>query len=73
MREVLVRFKQLLLIALAAALLIIGTQCTDKYPAKEHNSQWADNNGCVSCHTNADLLKQVAEPLPAVNGEAGEG
>jgi hypothetical protein len=65
-----VKYSGLMLIA---ALLLVGARCTDKYPAQGHDSQLAAGNSCVSCHTNADLLKKVAVPLPPPSVEAGEG
>ncbi len=53
-------------------IVLLSIHCADKYPAQETDII-ASAEGCVACHTNADLLKEVATPLPPVNGEAGEG
>lgn len=57
---------------LFASLLLI-TFCTEKHPQRGQQFDFAEGNGCIACHTNADLLKQVAKPLPPMPGEAGEG
>lgn len=57
---------------LVVLLALFSWQCTEKYPA-DANHAAAISDGCVACHTNADLLKEVATPLPEVDGEAGEG
>lgn len=59
-------------ILLIVLLGIFSWQCTEKYPA-DANQTAAISDGCVACHTNADLLKEVATPLADVGGEAGEG
>jgi len=60
------------LLAFCLVLIAFSWQCTEKYPANDTHIV-AAANGCVNCHTNADLLKKVATPLPATNGDAGEG
>ena len=53
-------------------LVLFSWQCTEKYPAdSKHVTAVVD--GCVECHTDAELLKEVATPLPPPDGEAGEG
>ena len=47
--------------------------CTEKYPASHETNGLTTKNGCVSCHLNAEKLKQLATPLPPPEGEAGEG
>ena len=61
-------FTALLVILLA----LLSWQCTEKYPADNDHAA-AISDGCVACHTNAELLKKVAAPLPPPSGEAGEG
>ncbi len=59
-------------ILLLIMLVAFSWQCSKKYPA-DANHRAAVSDGCVACHLDVDLLKQVAEPLPHVEGEAGEG
>lgn len=56
----------LLCVLLASQFLNWG--CTDKYEPIT-----ASGSSCVHCHLNADLLREVADPLPPSDGEAGEG
>lgn len=65
--------RQLIIYALLFYALLFCWQCSKKYPADFKESGMAVNNGCVACHTDADLLKKVATPLPPVDGDAGEG
>ncbi len=53
-------------------LLLFPWQCTKKYPTGG-SSYVSSANSCVTCHTNADLLKKVAAPLPPPAEDAGEG
>ncbi len=64
--------RQPLLLVLLAVIILLSWQCTEKYPADARHVA-AVSDGCVSCHTDADVLKKVATPLPDVDGEAGEG
>ncbi len=57
---------------LILVLVLFSWQCTEKYPASG-GSVISSADGCVACHTNADLLKEVATPLPPPGGDAGEG
>ena len=59
-------------LVLCIFVVVFSWQCTEKYPANDTKIV-ADAGGCVGCHTDANLLKQVATPLPPVSGEAGEG
>ena len=59
-------------LVLCLFVVVFSWQCTEKYPAHDTNIV-ADADGCVGCHTNADLLKKVATPLPPASSEAGEG
>ncbi len=65
------RFLAYLFTALLICLAAI--QCTKKYPAEQKTVQMASSDGCIGCHTNSALLKEVADPLPDVEGDAGEG
>jgi cytochrome c553 len=64
--------KIIISILLLILLALLSWQCTEKYPADSDHAA-AISDGCVACHTNESLLKEVAEPLPHVDGEAGEG
>jgi len=54
---------------------ILLSSCTDKYPGvNEGDVAQSSGSGCVDCHTNKDLLKEVATPLPPDSGgSSGEG
>ena len=53
--------------------VFIVSTCTEKYPSEAEKSRFLKKeSSCVSCHTDADLLKEVAEPLPPPSGESGE-
>ena len=62
----------LFLLFLLAMLL---SSCTEKYPAvNEGDIARSTGSGCVDCHTNKDLLKEVATPIdPGDGGDSGEG
>ncbi|MCI0512577.1 hypothetical protein L0128_05140 [candidate division KSB1 bacterium] len=55
------------------ALVLLFQSCTDKYPPMPGEVPTGSRSGCVDCHTNKDLLKQVATPISHENGETGEG
>jgi hypothetical protein len=64
----------------AFAVLLIGIlsfflleSCTDKYEPTTMVDAGQGESGCVYCHLNKDLLKQVADPIEQGGGEAGEG
>lgn len=60
-------------IALIVILLFLLASCTEKYPEPGDLVGQQDGSGCINCHTNADLLKEVAIPLPPPTGSTGEG
>ena len=47
--------------------------CTEKYEPTAIVDAEQGESGCVYCHLNKDLLKQVADPVDHETGEAGEG
>jgi hypothetical protein len=56
-------------------LLLAGLffmHCAEKSPQSPAKFNLSQANGCVSCHTDANLLKSLATPLPHVT-ETGEG
>ena len=59
--------------ALLLIVLFFISSCTDKYEAPSENIAQNDGSGCVACHTDKDLLKEVADPLPEPPGGGGEG
>lgn len=63
-------FSSLLLLSL---ILIFVWGCTDKYKPAPNIFSSAEESSCTSCHLNANLLKEVATPLPSDNGDSGEG
>ena len=55
-------------------LLFLVFSCREKVSNEGINSFTSlDNSSCVGCHTDKDLLAEVAEPLEDAGGEAGEG
>ncbi len=62
-------------ICLAFLLMLVMSSCTDKYPAvNEGDVAQSSGSGCVDCHTDKELLKLVATPLPPdTSGGSGEG
>ena len=54
-------------------VLFIISSCTDKYDPPNDTMSLAKGSGCVDCHTDKDLLKEVADPLPPPSGGGGEG
>jgi len=59
--------------ALLLIVLFFISSCTDKYETPNENIAQNDGSGCVACHTDKDLLKEVADPLPEPPGGGGEG
>ena len=59
----------------AGWLVLFCVGCTEKYPVDVGDSgPLLGQGGCIACHTDQDLLKQVADPLePPANGDSGEG
>ena len=60
---------------LAGGFCLLLAGCTEKYPIDSgHTGPVLSQGGCVACHTDQELLKQVADPLPPPsNGDSGEG
>ena len=56
-------------------LLLLLSGCTEKYPSDtDENGPVLTQGNCVACHTDQDLLKQVADPVePPEDGDSGEG
>ncbi len=68
--------KRCLIIGLFMSLLLAFLACQEKKTDVAHKQgiyEVAQQSSCVACHTNKDLLKQVAEPLEGSEGESGEG
>lgn len=63
----------LVLLLLFVVLVVFVFQCTEKYPPAPQKLALSKQNGCMSCHGNAEQLKKVATPLPPKEGDAGEG
>jgi len=63
----------IVLILLLLGMLLLS--CTDKYPVvNDGDLAQTSGSGCVDCHTDKELLKQVAAPLPPdTGGSSGEG
>ena len=52
-------------------LILLG--CMEKYPPQSPSMAVVATSGCIDCHTNQDLLKQIATHLPPDTGSSGEG
>ena len=61
----------ILVVVLLTTSVILLMNCSDKYPAPVEKFT-LEENSCTSCHLNADLLKEVAEPIPDTGGDTGE-
>ena len=59
--------------ALLLIVLFFISSCTDKYEVPNENIAQSSESGCVDCHTDKDLLKEVADPIPPPPGGGGEG
>jgi len=53
--------------------LIFQWGCTDKYKPAPNIFSSSEESSCTHCHLNANLLKEIATPLPHDEGESGEG
>jgi hypothetical protein len=63
---------QYVLIVLMIFFMVWG--CTEKYPGPTEDSTLSLTGGsCVTCHTDQELLKEVADPLPPPDDDSGEG
>jgi hypothetical protein len=60
-------------IVLVVFMLFFMSSCTDKYEAPSENIAQASESGCVGCHSDEQLLKEVADPLPPPPDDGGEG
>ncbi len=58
---------------LLSLVLIFVWGCTDKNKPAPNIFSSAEESSCTHCHLDANLLKQVATPLPPHEGESGEG
>ena len=58
---------------LVVLMIAVSWQCTEKYPMDKDHVGITTTDGCVSCHTDANLLKQVAAPVEHPSENAGEG
>ena len=53
-------------------IIVLLNSCTDKYPQAVNKSFAIKKTSCIQCHLDADLLKEVAEPLPDQCEATGE-
>jgi len=53
--------------------LILQWGCTEKYKPSPGVFSASEQSSCIHCHLNADLLKDVATPIPEPEEPAGEG
>ncbi len=62
----------ILVFVLFTTLVIFLLSCSDKYPTPVEKFA-VEKNSCTNCHLNAELLKEVADPLPVdPGGDTGE-
>ena len=54
-------------------LFLVYMSCTEKYPPQMSKYGEVKESGCTACHLDADLLKEVADPLPGDENHTGEG
>jgi len=47
--------------------------CKEKYAEPSETFASLSQSGCISCHMDRDLLKEVADPLPDTGEGGGEG
>jgi hypothetical protein len=60
-------------VILLSAVLILGA-CDDQHEGIDGNISWQNDetSTCISCHTDKDLLKEVADPEEE-KPDSGEG
>jgi hypothetical protein len=63
----------LLLVCIVFIIVIQLTGCTDKYKPTANEFASLKTSSCTHCHLDAELLKEVADPIEHGGGEAGEG
>jgi len=56
-----------------AFCMLLCAGCTEKYPSESRDFSAVEESGCTVCHLDAELLKEVADPLPEGNEPSGEG
>ncbi len=61
------------LLIMSLSFLLLQWGCTDKYKPAPGVFSASEESSCTYCHLNANLLKDVATPLPPPSGESGEG
>ena len=61
------------LLILSLSFLFTQWGCTDKYKPTPNIFSASEESSCTHCHLNADLLKEVATPLPPPPAEESEG
>ena len=67
--------KKILFFVISSLVLLVYSGCTEKYPNRTEGGDGPvlAEGGCVECHTDKDMLKELATPLPPPSGESGEG
>ncbi|MBC8185325.1 hypothetical protein H8E88_29880 [candidate division KSB1 bacterium] len=61
------------LLIMSLFFLLFQWGCTDKYKPAPGVFSASEETSCTHCHLNANLLKEVATPLPPPEEPAGEG
>ncbi len=69
------RIKILTMVSICFCVIIFIwlSGCTDKYKPTANQFASLEKSSCTHCHLNAELLKDIANPIPDDNGESGEG
>lgn len=67
------RILKLMLICSVGLLFITQTGCTDKYKPAGTEFSSDDESSCLFCHLDAELLKDVADPIETGGESSGEG
>jgi len=63
-----------IIVFFAAIIIILSVyNCKEKYEESTETFASLSQSGCVSCHTDRDLLKEVADPIEDGGEEGGEG
>ena len=67
--------KKIIFYSVSSLILLFYAGCTEKYPNKTEGGDVPvlAQGSCVECHTDKELLKELATPIPPPSGESGEG
>ncbi len=67
--------KKIIFFIMSSLILLLYVGCTEKYPNKIEGGDVPvlAQGSCVECHTDKELLKELATPIPPPSGDSGEG